>query len=174
MSRALRFAPLLVFGLLVAALLWRLATPIDTNVSSKLVGRPLPDVTLGGMEPDAPRIPLRSLAGKPVIVNVFASWCVPCISEAPLLAKMNARGAPIVGIAVRDSPAEVAEFLGKYGNPYRAIGMDPESSAQIALGSSGVPESFIVDRHGIIRYQHIGPIDADDVPMLLAKLEQVR
>ena len=87
---------------------------------------------------------------------------------------MKRRGAPIVGIAVRDRPDDLAAFLARYGNPFTAIGTDPQSDVQIALGSSGVPETFVVDGQGVIRYQHIGPIEPDDLPMLMNKLEQAR
>ena len=174
MSRALRFAPLVLLLLVVGALIWRLATPADTEISSKLVGQSLPDVQLSPLTPEAPPLSLRSFAGKPIVINFFASWCVPCIAEAPLLGEMSQRGARIVGIAVRDRPDDVAEFLGAHGNPYQALGADPESRVQIALGSSGVPETFVVDGKGIIRYQHIGPIEARDVPVILTELEQAR
>ena len=82
------------------------------------------------------------------------------------------RGIAIDGIAVRDRPQDLAEFLARNGDPYERIGSDPESQVQIALGSSGVPESFVVDGKGVIRYQHIGPIELTDVPLILARLER--
>jgi len=174
MSRGLRFAPLLVLLLVIGAMVWRLATPTDTNVTSKLVGRPLPAVLLGPTDFNGNPFPLRSLTGKPMILNFFGSWCLPCVGEAPMLEALKKRGVRIVGIAVRDTPDAVADFVEQRGNPYAVIGMDPESKTQIALGSSGVPESFVVDGKGIIRYQHIGPIAADDVPMLLKRLDQLQ
>ena len=107
-------------------------------------------------------------------MNVFASWCVPCITEVKVLQDLTRRGVAIDGIAIRDRPDDLAAFLARNGDPYERIGSDPQSQVQIALGSSGVPESFIVDGQGVIRYQHIGPIEAADVPMILAKLEQAR
>jgi len=99
---------------------------------------------------------------------------VPCATEAGVLAQLKARGVAIDGIAIRDRPDDVARFLARYGDPYERIGSDTRSQVQIALGSSGVPESFVVDGRGIIRYQHIGPIDADEVPMILARLGQAK
>ena len=174
MSRAVRFAPLLLLLAIVGALVWRLATPADTVVASKLVGKPLPQVALGPLKTEGQPVPLRSLIRQPTVVNFFASWCVPCVAEAPLLGDMKRRGAPIVGIAVRDRPEDIAAFLARYGNPFTAIGADPQSDVQIALGSSGVPETFVVDGKGVIRYQHIGPIEPGDVPMLMNKLEQAK
>ena len=87
---------------------------------------------------------------------------------------LKARGVSVEGIAIRDKPEDLVEFLGRNGDPYERIGSDPQSSVQISLGSSGVPESFVVDGAGVIRYQHIGPVETTDVPMILAKLEQAR
>jgi cytochrome c biogenesis protein CcmG/thiol:disulfide interchange protein DsbE len=175
MSRALRFAPLVLLAILLAGLVWRLATPVDTTVSSKLEGQPVPQFALPQALPSKPPLASADLAtGKPRLVNFFASWCVPCITEVKVLQELEARGVAIDGIAVRDRSADVADFLARNGDPYQRIGSDAESKVQIALGSSGVPESFIVDGRGIIRYQHIGPIEADDVPMILGKLDAAR
>ena len=175
MSRAARFAPLALLLALVAALVWRLATPVDSNVSSKLTGKPLPAFVLPAALPSKPGLSSRELAtGQPRIVNIFASWCVPCIGEVKVLQQLKARGVRIDGIAVRDRSADIAAFLSRNGDPYERIGSDQQSAVQIALGSSGVPESFIVDAQGIIRYQHIGPIEATDVPMILSKLEKAQ
>ena len=175
MSRAIRYAPLVLLLLLISALVWRLATPADTNVSSKLEGKPLPAFALPAALPSKPGLATRDLAtGQPRILNIFASWCVPCIAEVKILQQLKSRGVRIDGIAVRDRPQDLAEFLARNGDPYGRIGSDSQSEVQIGLGSSGVPESFIVDGRGIIRYQHIGPIEAGDVPMILRKLEQAR
>lgn len=175
MSRAIRFAPLALLLIVLVALVWRLATPVDTNVSSKLEGQPLPVFALPAAVPSKPALSSAELAtGKPHILNIFASWCVPCVAEVKVLQDLKARGVRIDGIAVRDRPEDVANFLSSNGDPYERVGADAQSKVQIALGSSGVPESFIVDGEGIIRYQHIGPIEASDVPMILARLEQAR
>jgi cytochrome c biogenesis protein CcmG/thiol:disulfide interchange protein DsbE len=99
---------------------------------------------------------------------------VPCITEVKVLQALKSQGVPIDGIAIRDRPDDLARFLAENGDPYQRIGSDAQSKVQISLGSSGVPESFIVDGKGIIRYQHIGPIEASVVPMILNKLEQAR
>ena len=175
MSRAIRFAPLALLLLVIVALVWRLATPVDTNVSSKLQGKPVPAFVLApGLQSKAGLRSGELANGEPRILNVFASWCVPCIAEVKVLRDLKARGVHIDGIAVRDTPEDIADFLDRNGDPYERIGSDPQSQVQIALGSSGVPESFVVDGKGIIRYQHIGPIEASDVPMILTKLEQAK
>lgn len=109
----------------------------------------------------APRVP------GPRLVNVFASWCGPCEAEVAQLELLKRRGMAIDGIAIRDTPDALASFLRNNGNPYRSIGSDPESRAMITLGSSGVPESFVVDGGGIIRHHHVGAIGAQDVPVII-------
>jgi cytochrome c biogenesis protein CcmG/thiol:disulfide interchange protein DsbE len=175
MSRAVRFAPLALLVLIIAALVWRLASPADRNVHSTLEGKPVPPFSLPQAVALRPALSSTDLSsGQAHLVNIFASWCVPCITEVAVLQKLKARGVRIDGIAVRDRPADLAEFLTSNGNPYERIGSDRQSDVQIALGSSGVPETFIVDGRGIIRFQKIGPIEAVDVPMILSKLEQAR
>lgn len=175
MSRAVRFAPLALFLIIVAALVWRLATPADTNVHSTLEGQPVPAFSLASILPNKPALDSSDLAtGQPHLLNIFASWCVPCVTEVKVLQALKERGVHVEGIAVRDRPTDLADFLARNGDPYERIGSDPQSQVQISLGSSGVPESFVVDGKGIIRYQQIGPIEASDVPMILAKLDQAR
>jgi cytochrome c biogenesis protein CcmG/thiol:disulfide interchange protein DsbE len=105
---------------------------------------------------------------------VFASWCLPCAAEAPQLLQLKQAGAVIEAVAIRDRPEDIGDFLKRYGNPYQRIGSDPTSSVQIAIGSSGVPETFVIDGKGIIRHQHIGDIRSENVPELLAELEKAR
>ena len=175
MSRAARFAPLVLLAVLIAGMIWRLATPANTNVPSKLDGKSVPAFVLPAALPGKPALAAADLAtGQPRLVNVFASWCVPCITEVRVLQQLKARGVAIDGIAVRDRPEDVADFLGRNGDPYERIGSDERGQVQIALGSSGVPESFVVDGRGVIRYQHIGAIEAADVPLILRKLEQAK
>ena len=174
MSRAVRFVPLALLLLVIAALLWRRATPADGKVSSKLEGRPVPAFDLGPALDSKPPLSSRDLAGRAHLLNIFASWCVPCIGEVKVLQQLKARGVAVDGIAIRDTQEDVAAFLARNGDPYERIGTDPQSAVQISLGSSGVPESFIIDRRGVVRYQHIGPIEPSDVSMILARLEQAK
>jgi cytochrome c biogenesis protein CcmG/thiol:disulfide interchange protein DsbE len=174
-SRAARFAPLVLLVALLAGLVWRLATPVDTSVHSRMQGRPVATFYASVGAVHKPAFGSQDLAsGKPHIVNFFASWCVPCIGEAKVLMELKSRGALIDGIAVRDRPEDVDDFLARHGDPYGSITGDPFSELQIKFGSSGVPESFIIDGRGIVRYQHIGPVDASEVPMILSRLEQAK
>ena len=175
MSRAIRFLPLLVLLLFVAAVSWRLIVPNDEKIRSGMTGQPVPAFVLAPAVNGVPGLSSNDLAtGQPRLVNVFASWCVPCIAEAPLLMELKRQGIPIDAIAVRDKPEDVAEFLGRHGNPFERIGADPESRLQIAFGSSGVPETFVIDGKGIIRYQHMGAIEAGDVQALRREWEAAR
>jgi len=175
MSRAVRFMPLALLLLVVAALVWRLATPADTNVHSHMEGRGVPPFALPAALPGKPGLTSADLAtGQPRLVNIFASWCVPCIGEVKVLEQLQRRGVRIDGIAIRDRPDDLTQFLAQNGDPYERIGSDSQSVVQIALGSSGVPESFIVDGKGVIRYQHIGAIETADIPLIIGKLEQAR
>lgn len=175
MKNSSRFIPLLVLLLFVGAVTWRLVVPNDEKVPSRLAGQAVPAFDLQPAVPGIPGLSSRDLAsGQPRLVNVFASWCVPCIAEAPLLMELKRQGVAIDAIAVRDKPEDVAAFLTQHGNPFERIGGDQESQVQLALGSSGVPETFIVDGRGIIRYQHMGPIEVSDVADILQRLDQAR
>lgn len=172
--RVLLWLPLIGFLIVLALVAGGLIEPHDAAIRSQLTGKPVPDFTLprAGGGPPATRAMLAS--GGPKLVNLFASWCVPCIAEAPQLMALKRRGVTIVGIAVRDRPADLAAFLRDNGNPYAAIAHDDASRLQMALGSSGVPESFVVDGHGVIRLQHVGPIDAGQVDAIAAAVGQAR
>lgn len=175
MGRLIRFAPLLVIALVIGAMVWRLANPGDTVTRSKLLGMPVPQFTLPPAVAGKPPLGSSDLAsGAPRLLNIFASWCVPCIAEAPVLAELRRRGARIDGIAIRDRPEDVARFLERHGDPFDKVGADDNSRVQLALGSSGVPETFVIDGRGIIRFQHVGPVMPDDVAIVLAELEKAR
>jgi cytochrome c biogenesis protein CcmG/thiol:disulfide interchange protein DsbE len=158
-----------LFGLFA----YMLTQPKDEFVESAMIGERIPAFDLPPAVADRPGLSSRNLAdGKPKLLNVFASWCVPCAAEAPNLAKLEAAGANIVAVAIRDRPEDVARFLEAYGNPFSRIGKDDISAVQLSIGSSGVPETFVIDGQGVIRYQHIGDIRDDDVALLLAKLRE--
>jgi cytochrome c biogenesis protein CcmG/thiol:disulfide interchange protein DsbE len=175
MSRILRLLPVAIAALLIGAFVWRIANPPDSTIESKLLGKAVPQFELPPAIPGKPGLSSAELAsGEPRLVNIFASWCVPCIAEAPVLKELQRRGVAIDGIALRDRPEDLAEFLQRHGNPFERIGADNTSRVALALGSAGVPESFVIDGDGVLRYQHIGPIEPDDVPIILAELEKAR
>ena len=172
----LRWAIWIVVALAAALFLLfavQLSRPKDEFVHSAMIGKPIPAFDLPAAIPARPGLSSVNLAdGQPKLVNIFASWCVPCAAEAPQLAALEKSGANIVGVAIRDRPEDVAAFLNAYGNPFSRIGADDISAVQLSIGSSGVPETFVVDGKGIIRYQHIGDIRDRDVPTLLAELRK--
>ncbi len=175
MRRLLIWLPLVLFAGFFVLFASGLLKPDDRVIISKQVGKALPDFTLPPAASDRPALASSELAtGKPRLLNIFASWCLPCAAEAPQLLALKQAGVEIDGIAIRDAREDVDRFLSRYGNPYARIGLDARSSVQIALGSSGVPESFIIDGKGRIAYQHIGDIRADDIPMILQRLEAAR
>ena len=169
------WVPLAVFLAVVALAAWRLTDTGETVVKSALLGKPLPEFTLPAMVEGKPGLSRSDLAtGKPRLLNVFASWCVQCIAEAPQLMKLKAAGIQIDAVAIADTPEAVAAFLSRYGDPYARIGDDRQRAVQIGIGSSGVPETFVIDGQGKIAMQHIGDIREDDVPKLIAALEAAR
>ena len=164
------WVPLIAVAVLFVVFGLTLLNPDDQKHPSKMVGKPFPVLTLPAAASDRP----AAASGGPRLVNVFASWCIPCAAEAPILAELKRRGAEIDGIAIRDKRPDVDAFLKRNGNPYRSIGLDIDSSVQLAIGSSGVPETFVVDAKGIIRAQHIGDIREDDMSEILAKLREAQ
>lgn len=175
MSRWLRIVPVVLVVLLVGSLVWRLAHPPDTAVQSQMIGKSVPQFAVSAAVPGKQALSSADLAdGRPKLVNFFASWCVPCIAEAPVLTELRKEGVAIVGIAVRDRPEQLRQFLADNGDPFDRIGADPESKLQLAFGSSGVPETFLVDGRGIVIMQHIGPLEPDDVPDVVSAFEASR
>jgi len=167
------WVPLLLFLGFVAVAGYMLTKPKDEFVESRMIGQALPYFVLRPAVPDRPGLASADFqAGKPRLLNIFASWCLPCIAEARQLEVLAAQGVEIDGIAIRDRPEDVAAFLARHGNPYRRIGADDLSEVQLAIGSSGVPETFVIDGQGRIAYQHIGDIRPEHVPMLMQKLAE--
>jgi cytochrome c biogenesis protein CcmG/thiol:disulfide interchange protein DsbE len=160
----LLWLPLGLFLLFVAMVIAGLRHGEDTTVKSQMIGKPMPQFALQAIVPGHAGLSLADLkTGQPRLVNVFASWCLPCRVEAPQLMALRQRGVPIEGIAVRDQTSDLQQFLAEVGDPFDRIGSDPMSRVQFDLGSSGVPESYIIDGKGVIRLQHIGDIRPEDV-----------
>ena len=175
MKRFLLWAPLAGFVIFFGVVAFGLIKPEDRAIRSQMIGKPVPVFDLPAGSPGRTDFSSKELAdGKPRLLNIFASWCIPCIAEAPNLMELKRRGVAIDAIAIRDRPEDVAAFLARNGDPYERIGSDTASRVQLAMGSSGVPETFVVDGKGVIRYQHIGDIRPENIPEILAQLEKAR
>ena len=172
--------PLIIFAGL-AALFWlRLGNDDPSRIPSALIGHPAPRTALppleglmndgaqvGGLDPAA-------FKGKVSLVNVWASWCVPCHDEAPLLTELaKDTRLQLIGINYKDTPDNARRFLGRYGNPFGSVGVDANGRAAIEWGVYGVPETFIVGRDGKIAYKLVGPItEANLVSVVRPELEK--
>lgn len=168
----LLWLPLAVVAFIGGLAIYGLVVPKDDMVHSAMVGQKLPEFALPPATTGVEGLSNRNLAdGKPRLLNIFASWCIPCKAEAPYLEALKKSGVEIDAIAIRDKPEDVAAFLAEFGNPFRRIGSDSEMAVQLKLGSSGVPETYVIAGDGTILYQHIGDIRAEHVPMLLEKLK---
>jgi cytochrome c biogenesis protein CcmG, thiol:disulfide interchange protein DsbE len=177
--RMLLLAPLGIAALGGAAFLTLLGrmkqgTYDPHTLPSMLIGKTLPSFDLPGLgamqgfssaEVEA--------AGRPVLVNFFASWCIPCVEEATTLMALKAQGVPVFGIAYKDKPDATLEFLARNGDPYHRIGLDQPGRVAIDFGVYGVPETYLVDSGGIVRWRFAGALTDDIVrntlmPMLKA------
>ena len=169
MKRWIVWVPLGVLAAL-AALFAGYALKHDPHVNpAALVGRPVPAVTLPPLDQGAPR-PVHAAADGPVLINFFASWCAPCVEEAPALMALKAGGVPILGVAYKDAPEKSRAFLDTHGNPFVATLVDRDGRAGVEFGVSGVPETFVVGADGRILAKHSGPLTPDAAEALAEKL----
>ena len=146
-------------------------------VRSVLIDRPAPQFALAAVDGiDVPGFDTVSLMGEPTVVNVFASWCIPCRDEHPLLERLKAEtGVRLFGINHSDAPENARAFLAELGNPYDAIGSDRDRRVSIDWGVYGVPETFVVDSKGTIIFKHVGPLTAQAIEAeLLPALERAK
>ena len=165
--RLIYVLPVLVFAALAAALGVGLTLRPDV-VPSALIDKPVPQFTLAGLPGAGPRLgegfSNADLTGQVSLVNVFASWCLPCRVEHPILMRLaRDRKVRIFGLNYKDKPEDARAWLKELGNPYWRIGADRDGRVGIDWGVYGVPETFIVDSQGRIRYKQVGPITASDL-----------
>jgi cytochrome c biogenesis protein CcmG/thiol:disulfide interchange protein DsbE len=170
-ARLALFLPLAIFLALAMVFLARLLQGGDPSViPSALVGKPVPEFELpplAGLTRDGAPVPGLSdedlAQGEVNVVNVWASWCGPCRLEHPLLMELAERGHRVVGINYKDEAENGRRFLGSLGNPYEAVGVDDDGRSAIDWGVYGVPETFVVDGEGVIRFKHVGPLTQEVV-----------
>lgn len=172
---------LLIFAALLVGILWKGLTLNPNVVQSSQLGRDAKSfslVWLQGKEfapdPKQPRIRLQDFLGKPLIVNFWASWCVSCRQEAQELQAFWTRhqhdGIGLVGIAIQDTPEEALDFAKRHGKTY-ILGLDDDGKAAIEYGVSGVPETFLIGRDGLIKHKEVGPVTAELLESLLPKIQ---
>jgi cytochrome c biogenesis protein CcmG/thiol:disulfide interchange protein DsbE len=161
--RVLFLLPLLVF--MVLAGYFALALRPDRNpqeLPSAMIGKEAPAFTLAGLQGDG--IARDSLKGRPILINFFASWCVPCRVEHPLLMRLaEQEHVPIYGIDYKDKPEDARRLLAQFGDPYRGVGLDADGRVGLNFGVYGVPETYLIDAGGTIRKRFVGPLTANQV-----------
>jgi len=172
--RLIVLIPLVAFLGLAALFMYRLGAGDPSRIPSALIGHMAPPTNLpalAGLEREGKAVPgLDSAAfqGEVTLLNVWASWCVPCRDEAPLLVALAAdRRIRVAGINYKDQADNARRFLGRYGNPFAANGVDANGRASIEWGVYGVPETFVVGRDGRIAYKLIGPITPENLDKAL-------
>lgn len=162
--------PLIAFALLAGLFWFRLGAGDPARIPSALIGRPAPQTKLPPLEglvaegAQVPGLDPAAFAGQVSVVNVWASWCVPCHDEAPLLLQLaQDKRIRMIGINYKDAQDNARRFLGRYGNPFGAVGADSNGRASIEWGVYGVPETFVVGRDGTIVHKLIGPITPENL-----------
>ncbi len=173
MRRLLYLVPLVLFAGL--AIYFGLGLARDPRyIPSALIDKPVPQFDLPGL-PGQPGLATSDLAGKVTLINFFASWCVECRTEHANLMKLgDEKGVNLYGIAWKDKDPDTLRWLATLGNPYRRVGVDADNRAGIDFGVYGVPETYVIDKEGRIRFKQVGPITPDvlqhKLPALLDKL----
>ena len=180
-SRLIFLLPGLIFLVLAGLFLFQLVQGRNpAEVPSVLINKPVPAFSLAPLEglladgKPVPGFSNEDLKGRVTVVNVWASWCAPCRQEHPLLVDLaKDPSVRVVGINQRDNPDNARRFLGALGNPYAAVGVDPNGRASIDWGVYGVPETFIVGPDGTIRHKHIGPLTPENISAFKERLRQI-
>jgi cytochrome c biogenesis protein CcmG, thiol:disulfide interchange protein DsbE len=177
--RRLLYALPILLLVLFGWLAWRGLAP-DRNPSalpSALIGQPVPQFDLPPLEASGAKLTAADVAGHVTVINFFASWCLPCKAEHPLLFALGKDyGVPVYGIAFKDRPADTAKYIQELGSPYAKIGLDESGRTGLDFGLMGVPETFILDKDGVVRYRLAMPIDParieKEIGPLLKSLQQ--
>ncbi|MGH6889739.1 MAG: DsbE family thiol:disulfide interchange protein [Rhizomicrobium sp.] len=163
MRRLLYLLPGFVFAGLLYLFFHSLSGPPPDELPSALIGRSAPAIRLPALDSRAKAFDSADLrAGHVTILNVWASWCVPCRAEAPALAELSQTpGIVLYGMVYKDKPEAAREFLSQFGNPFSRIDLDGTGRAGIEWGIYGVPETFVIDPRGIVRLRYAGPLTAE-------------
>jgi DsbE subfamily thiol:disulfide oxidoreductase len=172
--RLLYLAPFVAFlGLALFVLYHRIDTRSDPSlISSQLADKPAPAFTLPPLRAGEPDVASADLAGRPVVINFFASWCIPCRAEHPVLEALQRDGIEVIGIAYKDKPEATLKFLDQLGDPYKRIGADRDGRVGIDWGVTGVPETYVLDKSGTVRFWQRAPLSEADAEGRLKPLLQ--
>ncbi|MBA1272833.1 DsbE family thiol:disulfide interchange protein [Stutzerimonas azotifigens] len=158
MKRVLLLLPLVIF-LGIAVFLYRGLFLDPSELPSALIGKPVPQFSLPSVEDEQRLISEADLKGKPALVNVWATWCVACKVEHPVLNALAAQGVNIHGVNYKDDNAAAQKWLREFHDPYQLNIRDEHGSLGLDLGVYGAPETFLIDKHGVIRHKFVGVID---------------
>jgi len=181
--RGMILLPVVVFAGIAAMFAYALGSGDPSKLPSALIGKPAPEMSLPelpGLREGGVQVPGFSTGdlkrGEPTVINFFASWCAPCVQEHPLLVELKSNaGVRIFGVNYKDPDPGGRRFIGRYGNPYAAVGVDATGRAAIEWGVYGMPETFVVDGQGRITMKHVGPLTALVVKQrLLPAIEAAR
>ena len=173
--RSLRFIlPAIVFSVVAAFMLVALTSGRDPKeIPSPLIGKPAPAFALPLLAQTDQIWSPEKMRGQVWLLNVWASWCAPCLVEHPELLKLaRAKTLPLIGFNYKDEPGAAVAWLDKHGNPYTTIVADRNGRAAFDYGVYGVPETFLIDRNGTIRYKHVGPLTVDVITNKLLPMAQ--
>jgi cytochrome c biogenesis protein CcmG/thiol:disulfide interchange protein DsbE len=170
MRRLVYLLPMVLFLVLALYFAASLRPGYDPHVlPSAMLDKPAPAFSLTGLTEGA--LSLRGLAGQPAVINFFASWCVPCRIEHPVLMRLAREDhVRIYGIAYKDKPADAARLLAQFGDPYQATGLDRDGQVGLDFGVYGVPETYVLDKTGTIRKRFVGPLTDEAVETELLPL----
>jgi cytochrome c biogenesis protein CcmG/thiol:disulfide interchange protein DsbE len=170
-SPRLKLWPLAIFVVLALLFAFALRSGDPAKLPSALIGKPVPQLSFAaldglmeGTRPVSGFAAAELAAGKVTVVNFWASWCVPCVQEHPMLGLITQKtGTPIFGVNYKDQTSQARRFLGRYGNPFAAVGVDADGRGAIEWGVYGMPETFIINGKGEIVYKHVGPLSAESL-----------
>ena len=169
MTKIIKFIPLLCFILLVVFFMRGLFLDPHT-LPSVQVGRKIPDFTLSDLNKPHAVVTPSTILGRAVLLNVWASWCDACALEQTVLLQLAHMGVPIYGLNYKDSTTNALAWLKDWGNPYIAIGADEDGKVALDLGVYGAPETFLIDKHGVIRARHVGVLTKEVWQQMFAPL----
>ncbi|KTD68812.1 cytochrome C biogenesis protein [Legionella steelei] len=170
-----KIVPITLF-LLLCVFLWRGLSLNPHELPSVQLGKTLPQFSLPQLHNPNSVFSSNQLRDQVILLNVWASWCAACVDEQVLMLQLAREGVPIYGLNYKDKPVNALRWLEQWGNPYKLVIQDQDGKVAIDLGVYGAPETFVIDKHGIIRYRHVGIMTQDvwlkEISPLIKRLEQ--